>query len=281
MGILIALLILVSGLLVCLKDPVIYYKLHRYEGQLLYLQAARYGVYCFLIASIFLGIFSWSFSHVWADLCFCSEAIFCIPEFSTDFLAYLADKTEEAKIFEEGKGETGSFMLIVCVLMLFIPEFWSKCSLYFVRRRSGADNNDQAKAYILRDTVSHSPLGAALVEAFAKKLEVMISMDDRKVYVGYIKSVGKPNEIVGVDEEVEFLPSVSGYRDKNTLKVIYTTEYPSDTTIEPIYFKQENMVSVSFFSKDIRAAFEAEAASKASLYDLFWRKFPPKNPLIK
>lgn len=51
MGLLIILPLLVSGYLVCIKHPYYYRRLHRFEGQLLYLQVARLGVVCLLAAT--------------------------------------------------------------------------------------------------------------------------------------------------------------------------------------------------------------------------------------
>ncbi|MEX5592500.1 hypothetical protein [Pseudomonas orientalis] len=95
----------------------------------------------------------------------------------------------------------------------------------------------------------------------------------------YIKSLGGPTEVTGVGQGIQLLPLVSGYRDKDTLKVEYTTEYPSDATIEPVCFKQENITSIGFFSAEIRAAFqtsESQVDSKASKFaehlDTFFEK---------
>lgn len=258
MAFLLLLPLLVSGYLICLKDPFVYYKLHRYDGQLLYLQVGRYGIYCFLSALLLVGLVSLAVSHSWGSHCanVCGE--FCVS-LSTDFLGYLGKKATEAHLFTAEKAQLGVFAILSGFVTLLMPFIWAKISFYMIKRQSKAEDEAQTIVYILRETVSHSPLMLSLVEAFATKSEVMISMDDRKVYVGYIQSVGKPTEVVGVDQEVEFLPSVSGYRDKDTLKVNYTTEYPTDTKIEPIYFKQANMVSVSLFSPEIRAAFEEAA----------------------
>ncbi|HCV77558.1 MAG TPA: hypothetical protein DGS68_12635, partial [Pseudomonas sp.] len=57
MFLLLLLPILVSGFLVCHKHPLYFYRLHRYEGQYLYLQSARFGLFCTLLAVILhLGI---------------------------------------------------------------------------------------------------------------------------------------------------------------------------------------------------------------------------------
>lgn len=52
MGLLIIFPLLVSGYLACIKHPYYYCRLHRFEGQLLYLQVARLGLVCLVVASL-------------------------------------------------------------------------------------------------------------------------------------------------------------------------------------------------------------------------------------
>ena len=54
---------------------------------------------------------------------------------------------------------------------------------------------------------------------------VMLMMDDRKVYVGKIISMGEPSETQGMDQDISIMPLMSGYRDKDTLRVNFTTDY--------------------------------------------------------
>ena len=44
MGLLIIVPLLVSGYMVCIRHPFFYVRLHRFQGQLLYLQVARMGM---------------------------------------------------------------------------------------------------------------------------------------------------------------------------------------------------------------------------------------------
>ena len=59
MGFLLILPILVSGFTVCHTHPYFKYKLHRYEGQYLYLQTAKLGFYCFGIAVLIQSFLLW------------------------------------------------------------------------------------------------------------------------------------------------------------------------------------------------------------------------------
>lgn len=88
----------------------------------------------------------------------------------------------------------------------------------------------------------------------------MFSMDDRKVSTGRVSDIGDLHEAGGMDENFEIVPAMSGYRDKDTLKVTYTTDYSA--VVEGMMLKgrdigftivlsQKNIVSVSRFEDEI------------------------------
>lgn len=272
MALLLLLPLLVSGYLVCLYDPIVYSKLHRYDGQLLYLQVGRFGITCLLLATIIMLAFTGAVSHVWFEnFCFATAPQlaflpqpWCFP-ISTDFLSALGSVLKQLELVNsEIYGQCVAFAILTGLLTLAMPKLGAQLTYRKLRKDLSTRKKKVIEGYILRESVSHSPIGIALVESFAFQQQVMITMDDRKVYRGFIQSVGAPTEVTGVDQEIEFLPSVSGYRDKDTMKVVYTTQYSEaeDVKIEPIYFRQENIVSISRFSEDIHKAFDKTDAAK-------------------
>ena len=52
MGLLIIVPLLVSGYMVSIRHPFFFNRLHRFQGQLLYLQVARLGMVCLIVATI-------------------------------------------------------------------------------------------------------------------------------------------------------------------------------------------------------------------------------------
>ncbi|VVP82791.1 hypothetical protein PS910_02115 [Pseudomonas fluorescens] len=83
-----------------------------------------------------------------------------------------------------------------------------------------------AKAFILNLMVPSRPLTSQLLASINDKTsQYMFSMDDRKVYVGRVSSIGDLHEAGSMDEDFEIVPVMSGFRDKDTLKVTYTTDY--------------------------------------------------------
>ncbi|MEQ4311032.1 hypothetical protein ABNM12_24170 [Pseudomonas syringae] len=268
MAFLLLLPLLVSGFLVCLKDPTIYCRLHRYEGQMLYLQVGRYGIYCFLAAMFVTAALAGLLSHDWGVFCpkwaqtkdAVSPVCFAV---NTDFMGALGQMGQDFDITGKNFSQVGVFLALSGLLTLAMPSLGAFLTVKILKWQLKASKEEEIAAYLLGESVEHSPICSTLFDAFVDKEEVMIMMVDRKVYVGYIMDVGAPTEVTGVNQEILLIPTVSGYRDKDTLKVVYTTDYPSDTPLRPIGFRQENIVSISIFSDEVREAFKRADSERA------------------
>ncbi|WP_070886935.1 hypothetical protein [Pseudomonas argentinensis] len=270
MALLLLLPLLVSGYLACLKDPFSYYTLHRYEGQLLYLRVGYYGIMCFIAALAIVSAFSFVFSHDWFTYTLGPACLWGswagAHTFSTDFLAFFGKLISEAGLVDPKSSQAAVFALLAGLTTLVMPDVWAARTRRGLRAYLKSKDPERIESFLTKETLRHSPMGSTLVNAFAHKRSVMISMDDRKVYVGLIQSLGTPTEVTGVDLEIKLLPGLSGYRDKDSLKVTYTNTYPADTSIlEPIYFKQENIISISLFSEKIREVFDEEEKAKKTI----------------
>lgn len=267
MAFLLLLPLLVSGFLVCLKDPTVYCRLHRYEGQMLYLQVGRYGIYCFIAAMFVTAALAGLFSHDWGMFCpkwaqtADAAAPVCFPV-NTDFMGALGQMGQDFDIAGKSFSQVGVFLALSGLLTLAMPNLGAFLAVKILKWQLGASKKEEIAAYLLGESVEHSPICSTIFDAFVDKDEVMITMEDRKVYVGYIMDVGAPTEVTGVNQEILLIPTVSGYRDKDTLKVVYTTDYPSDTPLRPIGFRQQNIVSISVFSDEVRESFKRADAER-------------------
>lgn len=263
MALLLLLPLLVSGYLVCLKDPIVYYKLHRYEGQLLYLQVGRYGIYCFILAFAIVGGLSLLISHDLGEYCVDpTQQLAFLPRcynYSLDFLSALGTVAVKTSLVTQPISQSMVFGILIGLVTLLMPQLWAWNTVRELKYYLQTSDEEEIKTFLTKETLSHSPMGQTLVDAFGYKTPVMISMSDRKVYVGWIQSIGSPTEVTGVDLEVTLLPSFSGHRDKDTLQVSFTHKYPTDLSIlQPIYFRQENIVSLTLFSEAVRDSFQSQ-----------------------
>ncbi|MCL2910424.1 hypothetical protein [Shewanella aquimarina] len=142
-----------------------------------------------------------------------------------------------------------AWILVVIITSLVVPLLWSGLSFlkYFIRYWTLSTRQP-----LIAKVLSDSPLDAFLFEAMLKKGEhlVMLSLSDRKVYVGKILSMGEPNESEGPDQEVLLKPVMSGYRKTEDLTVEFTTSYNGLDEDTFITIRQDLIVSACEFKFD-------------------------------
>lgn len=238
MFLLLILPILVSGFLVCNIHPVYKYKLHRYEGQYLYLKSAALGIVCVMLASVVVLYLNQKAPH--------SIELFgqMIPLDVHSFINSLIfstgslDKSESAEL---------AWVFIIIFSSFVVPYIWSilayikYCIRYFTLRPNESINGE---------ILSDSPLDNFLFNASLKKGDhmVMLTLSDRKVYVGKVLNLGEPNESEGQDQEVTIKPVVSGNRDKDSLKVDFNTHYNGLGADTYLIIRQDLITSACEFS---------------------------------
>ena len=260
MGLLLILPILVSGYLYCNGSTYRQATMSRYDGQLLYMLIAKTGILIFAVAGIA------SFSLMYAS----KHNLFApyLGEFSVyaDYIKYIKGFLTRNEITDVKGAPVWAFLAQVSVLSFvfawLLPRLFTL--MLMLRHRASAT---AIKGLILASKVPTRPLTRQLMESMRDEDNLyMFSMDDRKVYVGRVSDIGDLHEAGGMDEDFEIVPTMSGYRDKDTLKVTYTTDYSA--VVEEMMLKgraigfeivlsQKNIVSVSRFEDEIWNKFKA------------------------
>lgn len=265
MGVLLILPILVSGYILSLSLLKYRINTYKFEGQLLYLHVARLGMICLLLSAALVTFAATIFSHV-----FPVGSPLASPDAARDldFLKHLGDWLAAVKLIEHPEsGELWAFLCLVSLTSVFVPRPAGWLGDLTFRLRKGLNSHDALSAYLMSLSVESHPLNLAIIEAFTDRTSVMITMEDRKVYVGLITKICPPNEISGPNEEFHLVPLMSGYRDKDTLGVVYTTHYDevlgSTVTPKPIILRQANITSLTEFDTAIRVAFSRDGMVEA------------------
>lgn len=260
MGLLLILPILVSGYLYCNGSTYRQATMSRYDGQLLYMLIAKTGILIFAVAGIA------SFSLMYAS----KHNLFApyLGEFSVyaDYIKYIKGFLTRNEITDVKGAPVWAFLAQASVLSFvfawLLPRLFTL--MLMLRHRASAT---AIKGLILASKVPTRPLTRQLMESMRDEDNLyMFSMDDRKVYVGRVSDIGDLHEAGGMDEDFEIVPTMSGYRDKDTLKVTYTTDYSA--VVEEMMLKgraigfeivlsQKNIVSVSRFEDEIWNKFKA------------------------
>ena len=208
--------ILVSGYIIVTANLFHYYKLHRYDGQLLYLKVATYGSFCVIGAVITAATIKFSFPefHLITDV---ANGFQVTKSKSTDRIyAWLAMLSF---------GSIAISMIWVSIIfiknLIFGFMYEKECHLNIYHA---------TKLRILRKTVNHGTFDAMLFDAMEEspKRPVLISMSSRKVYVGIVNGLDEPTENEKPNQYISLFPIMSGYRDNSTLAIEFTNNYPSE-----------------------------------------------------
>ncbi|EIU7172026.1 hypothetical protein [Pseudomonas aeruginosa] len=250
MGLVLIIPLLVSGFLVYHHHPVHFYKLHRHEGQYLYIQCARLGLYSLIISFLICTILYHLLTY------------YRIGDFDLEkinLFSWTAKHLANIGIVKKEESTTYALFIWAIILSLWpIPHIWGSLTrFFFFKLRLGAKNATQTKVAAMAQIFKDSPLDDFLFKSAINKDTVMLHMDDRKVYVGFITTMGEPNETQGADQEIAIKPVMSGYRDKDTLTVTFTTQYREVGADVTLILRQEEIISATKFDSSVYEKFQA------------------------
>lgn len=238
MGLLIIVPLLVSGYMVCIRHPFFYVRLHRFQGQLLYLQVARMGMACLIVSTLLTA----------AVLAVSKQAVPIMGHvIATDYSSYLGTLLVQLGIASEKNGTLWVFLMQVGLTALVIPFFWSAFYVGAKKKILQLETDVQLHSLLALGVLEGTPFRVLLRESIVQCRPCMFSLNDRKVYVGVVLFAGTPTESEGVDHAFTLIPILSGYRDKDTLEITLNTHYSTAANPPPITLMQENVVSATQF----------------------------------
>ncbi|RSD31515.1 hypothetical protein [Vibrio pectenicida] len=273
---------LISGYIVFTKHPYNYYRLHRYDGQLLYLESAKSGFMCTVCSSL-VTLFVNNYVPPKVD-------IFGY-DFNLDLYSFFYSII--LPIAHEDADELTWVLLIAtgAIGLAYFYAFWGAARLrlkavdltdllsirriklsikrhrFLMRRKdeSALSSKEKAKIVLMSSILKDSPMDALFYNSYLiDGFYLMITMDDRKVYIGRVLSLGEPNEAEGMDQEITITPYASGYRDKDTLGVSLTTKYNEVSRDVALTIRQDKIILATHFSEDIYEEFQRNLKRKSS-----------------
>lgn len=231
--------VLAAGFVACHIHPIHSYKLHRYEGQYLYLKSAEMGLKCFALAFV---------------ICLCIYHFFpssiklCYSNIPISISQFLADTFLSAGAINNKEALKLSWFLIISIATFVAAYLIKAWALISLRLRYGEWNT---KIYVIGSILEDSPLDNLLFNlSLCKDKYGMFTMSNNKVYVGKVIDLGEPTETDGMNQGISIMPLLSGYRDKDTLKVKFTTDYNDVDSNIYLTLRQDSILSVSEFSFD-------------------------------
>ncbi len=248
MYLLLILPILVGGFVVCNSNPYYYYKLHRYEGQYLYLKSAYLGVISLITFSVIALLCNYLLPS--------SYQVFG-HDIPLDVVAMLKSLLEDVVTNDSGKQLTSfAWIVLLSVGSVLTSYLWAVASKIVLVGKCGS--LEHSKILLMSKVLSDSPMDRLLFESYLYSRPLILSLECGKVYVGTISSLGEPNEAEGMDQEISLIPLMSGFRRKDTLSVDFTTYYDAIDTDLNIVIRQEQVLLASVFYFDVYKKLNSE-----------------------
>jgi len=241
--------ILISGFYVCNHNLYYFYRLHRYEGQYLYLKSALLGFTCLITASFIALLLN----------VLIPETIFNIP---VDIIAFIHWLITSAIGNSNIDTKQLSWVILIAVLTQITGWLWVKISFFHIKWRES--DVEKSKIMLMSSILRDSPLDNILLESYISETPLMLTLNDRKVYVGVVASLGEPNESEGMDQEIAIIPIMSGFRDENDFHVLFNTDYKIINKDLNIVIRQEIINSATEFDFDIFSEFLSNRPSKVN-----------------
>lgn len=229
--------ILVSGFIVCNKNPYYKYKIHRYEGQYLYFLSAMLGTFSLFIASIFASLI-YEFAP--------SSIYFCGREITVSVTPILKSLLTEVWQ-EETKADLIAFIwiMILSIVTILVSYIWTFLAWIWVRIKQCPF--EKYEIFLIYKVLSENPMEKLFFESWLDSKPIMLSLDSRKIYVGIVTSLGELSESNGMDQDISIVPLMSGYRDENTLKIKFVTYYKTIDTDLNTVIRQELIQTATHF----------------------------------
>lgn len=153
--------------------------------------------------------------------------------------------------------------LLVAVLSLVLG------NLIITRAAGSACHATSDKANALKAILTRSVFDYLMIE---------VTLKNRKTYIGWVHS--EPPTVESADGHFTFIPVMSGYRDKDTLKLVITTKYNQiySAMIEEAKSKNEDLPDLTRFAKVFRTAdVECTGEFDPDIYERFQLAVSPAS----
>lgn len=260
-GILLILSLIVIGYIYQTKNEVTKFKITKISAHHLYYRSAIIGFYFFLIGAVILLIF----------LYYCSIFEYDKDKKLFENILQIKDKLPNLSIYWMF---SFSIALSVSMLVIFIK------NKYLFRGLDKQKDINEIYALTLSDPLDRLLNDSAFLsqEQFLDKI-IMLTMNDKKVYVGTVLADSDLfNRFLYGSDNFVFCPIYSGYRHKDSLEVIFTTDYlgnnPQLNKQFQIILNKNNILSATKVDIDTLLNFTDKDENLNKFRQLKLKKYP-------
>lgn len=230
--------LLVCGLIWITTTPKEQFRVSAYQGWLVYLHAAKLGLYHFIFVYIIFEMVGGSlFDYIIRELVTVRIDNKLTP---TNIVSYFLIDFLPEKIKTSDRTETAAYLLSLSFI------FVSSTAILSIATKGAHKRFNYRRYYLRKYWKDNNPFDYFLLESVEKEKPVLITLEDRKCYAGFIWNIQEPNEESTGHKEVALAPFLSGYRDKDTLLLLFLNSYKKEDECKFI-FPREKIVSISWF----------------------------------
>lgn len=248
--------ILISGFIVLSINPYYKLKLYRYNGQLLYLKAAKIGFRYF----IFVTILSFMLKDQIITIVFFTTEQGVPFTFEPALVTIVAKKIAELQNNKISYFEllNISWLITLSVLTIALAYLysWLKCFILYLKEKVAiyifTRKTNIVRISMLGEILKDSPIDYMFYQSLSQFKPILITLGSKKVYIGIINKLGEPSESEAPNQEISLVPLISGYRNKDTLKVVFENNYVIPPEFDSsIIIKVDEIETVSWFTQQV------------------------------
>ncbi len=230
--------LLVCGLIWIKTDPREHFRISTYQGWLVYLHAAKLGFCLFIFIYIVFEMLAGSiFDYAIRSFVDVTSEKKLTPTNIT--YHFLFDSLPPSIKDQEGI-QPATHLLSLSFIFVFFTYFLS-----FITK--GAHKRFNYKRYYLRKYwKENNAFDQFLLESIEEEKPILITLEDRKCYVGFVARIQEPNEESTGHQEIVLAPFLSGYRHKDTLLLLFSNKYDTENGSKFI-FPRGKIISLSGF----------------------------------
>ena len=245
--------ILVCGIIWMNNDPKEYFKISTYQGWLVYLHAAKFGIIIVSVAYFLIEMVLGSFTEwVASSLGFNPEYKFSPIGVVAQLLVASFPSMHGSEEVNQSYGSSSVLMAMTILSILFTYCLTKGLSAYWKRV-------DYKRYYLESFWKERKILDYFIFQSLENGDLIQVTLSSRKCYVGLISKIQEPNEESTGHQHISLVPFLSGYRDKDTLSLLFSNEYPKIEDLKDmnyndvVVFPVDEIVSVSGFDPVIYA----------------------------
>jgi hypothetical protein len=234
---------LISGFIYCHLCIIEFYRLHRYQGQYLYLRCAAFGL-GFLVISTLIALLL--HNYIPDSIQICSISI------SLNVFSYIKHLFEPIYGTDSQQLKETSFLFEIIFIMMIMSFSFALIQNKRLKRNYG--NSSNVRNLTLLTSMHNSASDSLLTQSlFDARIALLITLSSQKVYVAVISEIPLPNESEKLNEEIKIIPLMSGYRTSKTKKVKLPNDYLNDLPDEidqnnfAIAINKKDIISISLF----------------------------------